>query len=307
MRKAIILGNCLGERLALLLQAILARWNQGAPANRQWELVKIPPVYNLQGTSFTLESIRDLVSQCNVVFSQPLFNFGPLNTEELKKIAGIKLHTFSAPNFDAYFPDIVHAGSLKKTEKFPPPLEWHSRIFLEFKAASLDAIELEKFYFNHPLFQNKNMAIALDKSWTIYEQREKNVEIGTLDAVRKYYASEILFYTWKHPADRIIRILLEGILAHMDFSNANIENIMSRMPFQESIDQPDIWSHWGFGFNAWPVLRRKNKFFNFPGREFFRIHGQKLDILTAALLWFQYYDQHPDIFAALLRQAFAHN
>lgn len=304
MRKVIVLGNCLAERLAWLLKLILAERNKEKNPESQWELVEVPPVYNLPLSTFTLEKVAELALQCDVVFTQPLFNFGVLNTSELQKRPPLRLHTFSAPNFDAYFPDVIHPGKCEGKEKFPPPLEWHSRIFLEFKAANINPVELERFYFAHPLFRAKNMSRLLEQSWSVYERREKGIEIGTLNIVRHFYASEILFYTWKHPADRIIKHILSEMLFRLDFSMSEVERMLAYAPFQEKVNHPEIWSDWGFGFNAWPVINR-SKLFNFPGREFYRIQGKQLDILTAALLWFHYYDQHPDIFKRVLKKAFA--
>lgn len=298
-----MVGNCLAARIALLLEPILTRRNKEKSLEHQWQLVKVPPVYNLPIGTFTLETATELVHQCDVIFTQPLFKFGTLNTGELQK-RRLRVHTFSAPNFDAYFPDIIHPGKFEATEKFAPPLEWHSRIFLEFKAAKGNMSDLEAFYLSHPLFHEKNLNRALDKSWAAYERREKNVEIGTLDTVRRYYNSEILFYTWKHPADRIIRHILSEILLRLDFSRSEVDKTLSLMPFQESSAHPETWSYWGFGFNAWPVIARHTRLYNFPGREFFRIHGRQLDILTAGLLWSQYYEEHPGIFENLLNQSF---
>lgn len=303
MPKVIVLGNCLATRIAWLLEPVFARRNKEKKLENQWQLVKVPPVYNLPLATFTHENVAELAHQCDVVFTQPLFNFGALNTSELQK-KNLRLHTFSAPNFDAYFPDIIHPGKFEEKEKFPSPLEWHSRIFLEFKASNENLENLEKFYFAHPVFHAKNINRLLDQSWSIYERREQNVEIGTLNTLREFYSSEILFYTWKHPADRIIRHLLSEILIRLNFSKAEVEYTLARIPFQESRDHPEIWSYWGFGFNAWPVISRHTHIYNFPGREFFRINGHQLDILTAGLLWFQYYDQHPIIFKELLKQAF---
>lgn len=304
MPKVIVLGNCLAERLALLLDPILEKRNKEKSLESQWRLVKVPPVYNLPISGFTREKVAELARQCDVVFTQPLFNFGALNTIEFRK-TNSRLHTFSAPNFDAYFPDIMHPQKFDEKEEFPPPLEWHSRIFLEFKAANGNLADLEDYYLAHPLFREKNMREALERSWSVYERRERDVEIGTLNIAREFYASEILFYTWKHPADRLIRHILSEILIRLDFSATEVEATLARVPFQERADHPEIWSYWGFGFNAWPTISRHSKIFSFPGREFFRFGGQQADILTAGLLWFKYYDHHPLIFEKLLKQSFS--
>lgn len=305
MRRLIILGNCVAQRLASLLGTILDKFNPLVPPERRLQLVSAPPVYNLATFATTPKNLADLACQCDVVFTQPLFNFGPLNTASLASKAGIKLHTFSAPNFDAYFPDVVHAPSFAEAETFSPPLEWHSRIFLECKAGNVPIENVEDIYLNHPLFHAHNMARALDRSWALYEQRDQNVEIGTLELARRHYASEILFFTWKHPADRVIAYLLKEMLARLGLSSGEIENSLRHIPFRERPDKPGLWSEWGFGFNSWPVVCRHHTYFNFSPREFFRIAGKEIDILTAAIAWYNYYDQHPQIFSMMLKHMLA--
>lgn len=302
MRRLIVLGNCVAQRLAQLLGTILDSYNYKVPVSRQWRLVSAPPVYNLAAFSTSPKELADTARQCDLIFTQPLFNFGPLNTSNLKDLPGIKLHTFSAPNFDAYFPDLIHPPSIAEAEQNPPPLEWHSRIFLECKAADVPVEHVEKIYFNHPVFRLHNMSNSLEKAWAVYEQREKNVEIGTLAVCRQFYASEALFFTWKHPGDRIISTLLKGMLARLGLDSQEIEQGLRLISFKESPALPHIWSDWGFGFNAWPIINRNHKFFNFAGREFFRIAGQEIDILTAAIAWYHYYDENPAVFSSLLKK-----
>lgn len=304
MRRLMLLGNCVAQRLASLLEPILKAFNSGVSERRQWQLVSAPPVYNLSTFSTTTDELALRARACDLVFSQPLFNFGPLNTAVLQEVSGLELHTFSAPNFEAYFPDIVHPRACFQEEKFPPPLEWHSRIFLECKAANVPVENVETIYLRHPLFRAAHIGKALEKAWAVYEQREKDVEIGTLELVREFYSSEILFFTWKHPGDRVIRSLLTGMLEIMGMSKEEVENSLRLIPFREQANLPHVWSEWGFGFNAWPVINNSGKFFTFPDRRFFRVAGQEIDILTAAIAWYHYYDAHPEIFSILLKHSF---
>lgn len=301
MRRLIILGNCVAQRLAQLLGPILDRYNPNVPPRRRWELVPAPPVYNLPAFSTSPKELAGIVRQCDLVFTQPLFNFGALNTDALKCLPGISLHTFSAPNFDAYFPDLLHPPRMEHADNFPPPLEWHSKIFLECKAANVPVEHVEKLYPVHPVFRPSNMAKNIEKAWFVYEQREKGVEISTLETCRRFYATEPLFFTWKHPGDRIISVLLKGMLARLGLDSSEIEKGIGLIRFCERPDQPHIWSDWGFGFNAWPILNNTHKIFSFPERKFFRIAGKEIDILTAAVAWYHYYDKNPHIFSSLLQ------
>lgn len=302
-RKLIVLGNCVAERLGLLLQALFRRQGEILPGLAvAWEVETVPPVHNLPDHKAREEVARKALD-CDLVFSQPLFNYGPCNTGELRDALGERLHTFSAPNFEAYFPDAIDIRPLKSPEKFPPPLEWHSRIFIQARAAGLQPHEAEVIYFSHPLFQPAAMCQTLRRGWEIYERREAGVEIGTLALAREYFDKEPLFYTWNHPGDRVFRHLLQGMLQVMGISGADIEAALARIPWKGVISS--TWSDWGFGFNAWPIITRNHKFFSFQERDWFRMAGRQVDILTAAIAWYSWYDAHPDIFEQALQSVLA--
>lgn len=291
--RLIALGNCVAERLANLLEA-LGRIE--SPAS--WEVVQVPPVFNVPREK--LDAIAAKALECDIVFSQPLFHFGPCNTSALKEQLGDRLHTFSAPNFEAYFPDVMDIRPLVAPEQFPPPLEWHSRIIAQCKAGSVPVEEVPDIYVMHSLFKQASMKEAIRRALAIYERREQGVEIGTLSVVREYFAKEPLFHTWNHPGDRIFRRILNGMLHVLGWEEQKTAAALARIKWQDSTEG---WSDWGFGFNAWPIITRSHNCFSFPGREWCRISGLRIDLLTFAIAWYNYYDAHPRILAQALEHA----
>lgn len=301
MRRLMILGNCVAYRLALLLAGLFQRQNYYCPGLSDiWEVIPAKPVYNIDNPT-ELQALFRKAQTCDLVFSQPLFHFGPLNTESLTAALGDRLCLFSAPNFEAYFPDIVHAGPGPEPEKFPPPLEWHSKIILECRAGGVPVQDVEDLYLNHPLFKAESIRNQIVATLARYEQREQGVQIGTLAVVKEYYAKEALFHTFNHPGDRVVQTLLSGMLRVIGLSSAGIASALAHIPWQDN--QPRKWTDWGFGFNAWPIITRKHSIFSFPERAFFRIGGKEADLMSAAIAWFHYYDNHPLTFQKALAKA----
>lgn len=296
--KLIILGNCVGERLALLLTGLFERQDYYCPGlNVKWQVVSTPPIYNLKKDAW--EGLFQEALKCDLVFSQPLFNFGPCNTDNLKKHLGSKLHLFSAPNFEAYFPDAIGHSTFNLPEKFSPPLEWHSHIFILGFAAGLSPQEVAHIYPKHALFQKKHVMDAISKTLQRYELRETDVEIGTLEETLKNYADEPLFFTFNHPGDRIIRKLLTGMLSVLGMKDNDVINALNHIPWADKSTDIHAWSEWGFGFNSWPIITDNHDLFNFQTRDWFRISGQQLSLAEAANEWYKYYQAHPAIFAKL--------
>lgn len=297
MPRLIVLGNCVAERLTLLLEGLLSERKAYCPGiSENWEVLHRKPVHNMLKEE--LEPLAAEALRCECVFSQPLFSFGPCNTAVLREKLGDRLHTFSAPNFEAYFPDVMDIRPYGEVVKFDPPMEWHSKIIVMCKAAGIKPEDVGRLYPNHSLFKAGPVGKAIEHSLEIYEKRDTGVEIGSLEFVKNNYAREPLFYTWNHPGDALLKHLLGGMLGVLGLSRSQSEEAMTHLPWAG--DSEHGWAEWGFGYNEWPIITRWHDHFQFPGREWFRIGGEKLPISLAALGWYNFYDFHPQIFQKAL-------
>lgn len=300
MARLIVLGNCVAERLGLLLEGLLNEQERCCPGlGAKWRVEQATPVYNLPQAEIGPLARKAL--ECDLVFTQPIFNYGPCNTDALREKLGPRLRTFSAPNFEAYFPDVMDIRPYPEPEKFPPPMEWHSKIVVQCREAGASPEEVANIYVHHPLFRPASIKNAIERSLEIYARRDQNVEIGSMEFVRDNFAAEPLFYTWNHPADPLLRHLLLGMLRHLGLDGRRAQDALGYIPWGKNF--PSGWAPWGFGFNAWPIITRWHGLFNFPGREWFRVKGEEVPIANAVWSWYRYYDAHPQIFAKALDAA----
>ncbi len=282
MRTLMVLGNCVAERLAGLLA--------GCEALRgQWRVYPVPAIQRVPAGAAS-DALAARAAQCDLVFSQPLFSYGACNTENLRPLLGERLVTFSAPNFEAYFPDVLDVPGGNAENRFPPPLEWHSRVIVQCRAAGLPVEEVTGVYVNHALFRTPAMRRALDRTWEKYARREQGVALGTLDLARREYAREALFHTWNHPGEKILACLFAGMLRVLGLA------VTPEAALREIDTGP-----WSFGFNSWPIITRHHELFAFPGREWFRVGGKRVSIEDAATGYYTYYDFHPHVFEAALK------
>ncbi len=325
MPTLMLLGNCVAQRLERLVEACAT--GEGS-AGHGWRVLRATPVYQLSTGPSPDEALAALAAQargCDLVFSQPLFHYGPCNTEELRARLGDRLRLFAAPNFEAYFPDVLEVAP-REPARFAPPLDWHSRIFVQCRAAGLPPEESGAIYLTHPCFREKAVAAALERTWRTYERREQGLDIGTLAVARRWYRREPLFHTWNHPAERLLAVLLDGILAELgmaaDARGACLRRVgwnggpldagdeagerkeggapCSAVPATagNGTDDDGAVPPWSFGFNSWPIITRHHRLFGFPGRGWFRVAGTRVDLSTMALAWYTWYDLHPRTFAA---------
>lgn len=321
MPTLMLLGNCVAQRLEGLLMA----------CGHGWRVLRAKPVYQAAAGPDPQAALGALAAQaesCDLVFSQPLFHYGPCNTEELAPRLGGRLRLFAAPNFEAYFPDVLDAGPPREPERFARPFDWHSRIFVLCKAAGTPPEEAAALYLAHPLFRERAVAAALARTWATYDRREQGLHIGTLAVARRWYAREPLFHTWNHPAERLMAVLLDGILKELGMGETDRAEQLSRAgwtagpPGAASAGPLDAAAGkgegrtgpegsaperpapaWSFGFNRWPIITRHHGLFGFPGREGFRVAGAEVDLATMALAWYNWYDLHPKSFRAALEAA----
>ncbi|MDE7240514.1 WcbI family polysaccharide biosynthesis putative acetyltransferase [Desulfovibrio sp.] len=336
MPTLMLLGNCVAQRLEGLLMASAGPQASGAAARGEghgWRVLRATPVHQAATGPDPGGALAALAAQaeaCDLVFSQPLFNYGPCNTEALAPRLGDRLRLVAAPNFEAYFPDVLAIGPPREPERVARPFDWHSRILVLCKAAGTPPEEAAALYPAHPLFRERAVAHALTRTWETYARREQGLHVGTLDVARQWYAREPLFYTWNHPAERLMAVMLDGILRELGTAEARRAALLSRVGWtggppgaappdgpQPPLDAgagkgegstgagaPEAGAPaWSFGFNRWPIITRHHRLFAFPGRENFRVAGVEVDLASMALAWYNWYDLHPQTFRAALAAA----
>lgn len=337
MPTLMLLGNCVAQRLERLVEACAPAAGKGAGGDAPghgWRVLRAMPVYQLAtgpAPDEALAAQAARAARCDLVFSQPLFRFGPCNTEELRARLGDRLKLFAAPNFEAYFPDVLDMGAPREPARVTPPLDWHSRVIVQCRAAGIPPEEAGAVYPAHPCFREKAVAAALERTWRTYERREQGLDIGTLAVARRWYRREPLFHTWNHPAERLMAVLLDGILAQLGMTASARGACLRRVGWNggpldagdeagerkedgapacavsasaaEGADDGGAGPSWSFGFNSWPIITRQHRLFGFPGREWFRVAGARVDIATMALAWYTWYDLHPRTYAAALDAA----
>ena len=278
-QRVTVLGNCVAERL----QCMLARYPGFSEA---FTMAPAPPIHTLKKPE-QWQAQADAALSCDIIFTQPLFNFGPCNTADLRKVlereppeTRRRLILFASPNFEAYFPDaIVFNG--KENLRLDPILDWDSVIIFSCFCRGVSIFEVEDIYCNHPLFHpaavDKTIAVALE----LYLQREKGLDITTKSHVIRSYGQTKLFHSPKHPVDSLLGMMLRDMAANLEL------NSDTPLP---AVD--------GFGFNQWPVITRHHKRFSFPEQDYYMLAGKKCSIEDVAMAYYSFYEFHPHVVEA---------
>jgi hypothetical protein len=271
-RRVAVLGNCIAERL----QAMLAAHNAFDGASL--ELVPLPAVHVLSHER--LEGIAAALRTCDVIFSQPLFSYGPCNTDRLRTslAPSQRLVLFASPHFAAYFPDAIELAG-KRDLRFPPILDWDSSIILSCFFAGVSVFDVEAIYLNHPLFSRSSVAGALERSFREYAKRETAIDLPTAAHLLRRCRAERLFHTPRHPVDDFLGHMCSQMLATLDIE-------ATALPVD------------GFGFNRWPVVTRRHGIFSFPEQRHFIVAGRRSSIEDTAMAYYNFYEFHPHVVEA---------
>ena len=273
-----VLGNCVAERLQHMLTAYPG-------FSEAFTMTPAPPIHTLKNPE-QWHALATAALSCDILFTQPLFNFGPCNTAELRKAleespeAGRRPVLFASPNFEAYFPDAILLNGKEKL-RFDPILDWDSSIIFSCFCSGVPIFDVAGIYCNHPLFRpasvEKKIALALDS----YLQREQGLDLPTTGYIIHNYRQSKLFHSPKHPADSLLGMMLRDMAAHL--------RLHADAP-PAAID--------GFGFNQWPVITRHHQFFSFPEQDYFVLAGKKCGLEDVAMAYYSFYEFHPHVVAA---------
>jgi hypothetical protein len=273
-RRVLVMGNCVADRLQFLLP-------EYPGFGGQFRIVPAPMIHTLT-TPEQWQTLAAEASTCDVIFSQPLFNFGPCNTEELRKNLSPdqRLILFSSPDFEAYFPDAIVLRN-KSNLRFKPSLDWDSSIIFSCFAHGVSIFDVEAVYLNHPLFHAKSMREKIARSLENYAQREQNLDISTLPFVLRNYSGAKLFHSPRHPVDSILSMLLRDMASALG------------LPPEAPAPEVD-----GFGFNQWPVITRHHDRFSFPDQPYFVLAGKQCSLEDVAMAYYNFYEFHPHVVEA---------
>ena len=271
-----VLGNCVAERL----QHMLPRY---PGFSETFAITPAPAIHTLTRPE-QWQALADKALCCDIVFTQPLFNFGPCNTAWLRKALGQKtpktggrLILFSAPNFEAYFPDaIVLKG--RENPRFKPILDWDSSIIFSCFCSGVSVFDVADIYRNHPLFQPPSVDEAIAAALETYAQREKDLDIATQSHIFRDYKQTKLFHSPRHPADSLLCMMLRDTATSLGLDAG------APLP---PVD--------GFGFNQWPVITRHHKRFTFPEQDYFILAGEPCSLEDVAMAYYNFYEFHPHV------------
>lgn len=272
-QRVIVLGNCVADRLQHMLGA--------HPCFEDAYTLTYAPMIHTQRTAAQTDALAAAAAECDIILTQPLFNYGRCNTVCLRAALHPeqRLYVFSAPNFEAYFPDVLHLEG-KGPYASSTPLEWDSKIIFSCFIAGVSILDVEDIYLNHPLFHESAVRAALERTLEIYAVREQGVDIGTKDFMLRNFAAYKLFHTWNHPAEPLLAVMLGRLLRVLGLPRDAACLGLARD---------------GFGFNQWPVITRHHGMFQFQEQPWFVVAGQKFTIGDIAMAYYNFYEAHPDV------------
>ena len=253
-----VLGNCVAERLLLML-----RTHPGFLETFDIKRFNIIPYIRKND----LKHVAKIVQEYDIIFSQPLFNYGPCNTSEIRR--NLKPHQqliiFSSPEFPAYFPELHHFNNSVPCTT-PKPLEWDSRIIFSCFVNKVPLHEVEAIYTSHWFFHKKNMMQHIDKSIENYLTREQGVDLSTLTYFLQNFRKKRLIHSPRHPTISFLKVMYDMMIDALGL---------------QKIEPQAEWAKLDFNQHQLPIITRCHDLFTFPEQDDFVIVDKRHLVVDA--------------------------
>lgn len=268
-----ILGNCVAERLLLMLQ-------EYPGFSDSYALKRFPIIPHIDQRD--LAQVAHIARQCDIIFTQPLFRYGPCNTDELRKNLRPeqKLIVFSSPKFPAYFADLCDFHGMTDLAT-PKVMEWDSKIIFSCYVRGVSIFAVEDIYTSHWLFHREYIEEQLEESIRSYLCREQGVDLSTKSYFTKNFTKTKLLHGPRHPVDAFLTMMRDLMVDALDLKRA------------EQPPEPLT-----FSFNQWPVITRHHTYFSFPEQNYFVVSGQRFSIEDIAMAYYNFYKFNPQVVEA---------
>ncbi len=274
-KKCIIIGNCQASQLAstLMLSVEFAD---------NFDIVRFPPVHKI--SEIKVRELHELLPSVDLLISQPISenyrkNIG-LGTKTLQsKLCRGALITWPVVYWDAYNPELFYfkdKNNLTVTDEF----DYHHYFIFKNYLEKRSIKEVADTFFDH----GKNILLqsTADAGLSNLARKEKDLDIKVSQYIRDNYKDNLLFFTYNHPAQKIILFIAFQILKKMNL-NFDPEALLIKKD--------------GLNTTKYPILPSvyEKIGLRFGDENFFKIRNEKISLLQVLKKYYSFYDRNEDL------------
>ena len=289
-KTCLVYGNCQARPISRLLAA-------NNSFSRKYRIINFKPVHQV-----TKQDIPYLIKLCKQV---DLFIYQPVKHEYkglyelstnflislLKKNALII--SFHSLFFDAYSPEIRYIRS-KNAVYSGPFNDYHNKSIIDMFIKGENINNTYNLLLNQNAYDSNHIIskynIAIDE---LYRRESiSSIDIKIASYIERSFKSLRLFWTFNHPSNNLLMYCTSGILKHLCIPERR-DLLLQRLLRSELLG--------GYYFSIHPSVYKTLKL-RFDNKQLFCINNKYISIHHAIKLFFNYYDKHPEVVEAYLKQ-----
>jgi hypothetical protein len=293
-KKCLVYGNCQCPIISRILCA-----NPGFSLN--YEIVKFKPVFKIEKSD--LEDLKTILQEIDLFIYQPVKSgyrgLEELGTDYLKNL--LKPHSlsisFHSLYFNSYNPEIIYVSkpnAIDDDRVFVGPFgDYHNKNIIDMFIRGCQVKDVIKFLNDPEALDRLSIQEDLKSSINELERRECEfgIDVDIASYIRHNYQLKRLFWTKNHPSNDILFYCASNILERLGFlDNQNI--LMKRLIATEFLD--------GTYFSIHPAIYRALEL-SFPNPKFYFFKENQISIDDAVSMFFNFYDENPQVIAAYLK------
>ena len=314
-QRVMVLGNCVAERLQFLLP-------EYPGFARSFEIVPAPMIHTLTKPE-QWHALAEEALSCEIIFTQPLFSFGPCNTAELRKALEQGTRKSAAAGSPASIPrqpeeQVSKEEYAPQHDPMPAAAEPKGKRLILFSSPDFEAYFPDVIW----LKDKENLRFKPILDWdssiifscfcagiSIFDVEDiyRNHPLFHPAAMDKKIAAALELYLQRENGldistkARVIRNYAQTKLFHSP--KHPVDSLLGMMLRDTAValglnaeaPLPDID---GFGFNQWPVITRHHSRFSFPEQDYFMLAGKRCGLEDVAMAYYNFYEFHPHVVEA---------
>ncbi|MGH2863843.1 MAG: WcbI family polysaccharide biosynthesis putative acetyltransferase [Solirubrobacteraceae bacterium] len=281
MDKVVLIGNCQATALEMMLRT------NSAFAER-FEFVSFPPVHEFPEEM--VPALHRAVADASVLIPQRIddaYRAGMgLGTNTLRDIA----HTDTVVRWPSvywagYFPDLFYARDASGRPVVDDRFDYHDRVILRAYGAGIDVAGACALLEDAERPSNAQEWAA--HATAELEIRGKDCEVQVTSFISSHFREELLFFTMNHPTNRMLAFIAQEITELLAVPGSVDAKLMPGEVL-ESTFYPLHANH----------VRALDLSFGaalLAGRTPFRIRGTSYELADAVQVFYEYYDEHPQL------------
>lgn len=243
-------------------------------------ILDIPLVYNINSTNIKIFDSKKVFDICDLIISQPISDKNKFSekasNEYLFNIVNIdcKKVLITKASFTGYHIQYTNAVNNLSKVAGKAVITYGDKFINEFIERGYSRNIISELLKSRNLLSEKQIRENFDYAFKKSFEMERECDVKIMDFVYENYKNEILYYSFNHPKDKVIKYLAVRLLEYLGYKNAEFygENFIEALDIMSNQQQPVypcVYDYLGIEYkNENVIYTEKNNMANYAAMSF---------------------------------------